>query len=166
METEPEGQADWLLTEIATGLQKLYPLSLDRTPAFDVIPGTALAWFEGLTHGRAWDQQRDTPRLRAAFSRLLAEADRWPAPCDLLARLPEPPPAPALTHDLGIPAERAAKSRHLALVLGAEYNPATADPNYDPVAARRAQERAEAERALRQLGVPTPTNNPPSRDEE
>jgi hypothetical protein len=165
METDLHRQEDWLLTEIATGLQKLYPLSLDRTPAFDVIPGTALAWVEGLTYGREWDQQRDTPRLRAAFSRLLAEAERWPAPRELLAMLPETPRAPALTHDRGIPADRAAKSQHLARILGTEYNPATADPNFDPVA-RRDEERAEAERALRQLGIPTPTNNPPSRDEE
>jgi hypothetical protein len=155
----------WFLNEILTGLQKLYTLSLDRTPAADVLPGTARAWVEALTHGRAWDQQRDTPRLRAAFSRLLAEAERWPAPRELLTMLPEVPRAPALTHDRGIPTDRAAKAQHLARVLGTEYNPETADPGFDPVA-RRDEERAEAERALRQLGIPTPTNNPPSRDEE
>jgi hypothetical protein len=33
--------ADWLLTEVATGLQKLMTLSLDRTPAANLITATA-----------------------------------------------------------------------------------------------------------------------------
>lgn len=78
----------WLLTEIATGLQKLHLLSLDRTPAADVIAGTAQAWCEAIEHGRAFDQHLDTKRIRAAFVTLAANVDRWPSPRQFLDALP------------------------------------------------------------------------------
>ncbi len=46
-----------------------------------------MAWSETLRDGRAWDQQRDTPRIRRAFS-TLAAGSRWPTPSDFLAALP------------------------------------------------------------------------------
>ena len=41
------------------------PFPLDRTPAAEVLVGTAAAWAEALTADRAWDQVRDTPTPRA-----------------------------------------------------------------------------------------------------
>ena len=37
-------ETEWMLDELATGLQKLLCLGLDRQPASEVIPGTVQAW--------------------------------------------------------------------------------------------------------------------------
>jgi hypothetical protein len=63
-------------------------LSLDRTPAAEVIPGTVSAWTEALSFGRMWDEERDTPRIRAAFATLARVSRHWPAPADFLAAMP------------------------------------------------------------------------------
>lgn len=70
-----------------TGFQKLLCLGLDRTPARDVIAGTVAAWLEVLSR-RPYEQQRDTPRIRAAFSKLLEDRTTWPLPADFLAAMP------------------------------------------------------------------------------
>lgn len=77
-----------MLDEIATGLQKLYLLSLDRTPAAELLTGTAQAWLEAITEGRSWEPARDTPRLRAAFVTLASTRESWPAPKHFLDALP------------------------------------------------------------------------------
>lgn len=79
----------WLLSEIATGLQKLYLLSLDRTPAAELLAGTAHAWLEAIGEGREWVQERDESRVRAAFRTLASTCDRWPTPRQFLAALPD-----------------------------------------------------------------------------
>lgn len=84
METENE----WLLDEIATGLQKLACLSLDRTPAAEILTGTAQAWLEAITDGRAWKESRDAARLRAGFRTLSRTARRWPSPAEFLDAVP------------------------------------------------------------------------------
>lgn len=92
-----------------TGFQKLFCLSLERTPAAEVVDGTAQAWFEALTFGREWDRQRDTPRIRRAFVTLAQTQRMWPAPRDFIEALP-PAPAPKLiARGLGDP-EVAAKA--------------------------------------------------------
>lgn len=90
---------EWLMDEILTGLQKLYPLSLDRTPAAEVLPGTAMAWLEALSHGRTWDRYRDAQRIRGAFVTLAQTCDRWPAPKQFLDALPRVEQA-ALAHEV------------------------------------------------------------------
>lgn len=79
---------DWLLTELETGLQKLLCLNLDRQPASEVLLGTADAWFEAITFGRAWDQSQDSPRIRQAFVILAGTREAWPAPKHLLDAMP------------------------------------------------------------------------------
>jgi hypothetical protein len=76
------------MDEVLTGLQKLCPLSLDGTPAAEVLPGTALSWHEAITTGRDWDKVRDAPRIRAAFITLANTRERWPAPKHFLDALP------------------------------------------------------------------------------
>lgn len=154
----------WFRNEILTGLQKLYTLSLDQTPSADTLPGTAMTWVEALTHGRNWEAERDTPRIREAFSRMVLNCTHWPKPRDLLDALPSSTPAPALTHDRGIPPSREGRARHLADLLGELYNPATADPNYDPARAHRNLERMELEAGL--IARAPVFHNPPSADEE
>lgn len=73
---------------MATGLQKLYLLSLDRTPAAELLTGTAQAWCEVLTTGRVWEPERDAPRFREAFVNLAATRESWPAPRHFLDAIP------------------------------------------------------------------------------
>lgn len=80
---------DWLLREVATGVQKLLCVRLPGAPAADTVKGTILAFGEGLrANGRQWDEARDAPRIRAAFAGLIAECEEWPCPKALLRALP------------------------------------------------------------------------------
>src|SRR3546814_17324957 len=94
---------NWLNDEIRRGLSRLVCLCLDSAPAVDLVEGTAQAWLTALTRGRAWDEQRDAPSVRAAFHTSLATAHRWPLPRDLLASMsdahqPAPNPHQGRTH--------------------------------------------------------------------
>lgn len=80
---------EWFDASIADGLQRLYALSLPRTPSADLLYGTACAWVDALWPTRGWEEARDTPRLETAFVRLSSVAEQWPAPAMLLRYLPE-----------------------------------------------------------------------------
>lgn len=69
-----------------------------------MLPGTAQAWIEAITHGRAWDEERDRPRVRGAFVILSNTMRRWPAPVEFLEALPAPDQQRALTKQ-AIPAD-------------------------------------------------------------
>src|SRR3546814_12902362 len=69
---------NWLNDEIRRGLSRLVCLCLDSAPAVDLVEGTAQAWLTALTRGRAWDEQRDAPRVRAAFDTLPARIGSAP----------------------------------------------------------------------------------------
>lgn len=88
MQREIDNETDWLLAELATGLQKLACLSLDRTPAAEMLLGTAHAWLDAVTDGRDWDEARDAGRVAAAFRTLSRTARRWPAPAEFLDAIP------------------------------------------------------------------------------
>lgn len=45
-------------------------------------------WMATLTRGRAWDQARDTARIREAFVTLGETRTTWPAPVHFLEALP------------------------------------------------------------------------------
>lgn len=94
--------ADWLLTEILTGLQKLSMLRLANGPQGEQdLEGCALAWMESLEIERGWHiGERDA--IREAFRQLMARKPSegrpvfWPAPGDLVAAMgggDEPKPA-------------------------------------------------------------------------
>lgn len=63
-------------------------MGLDRTPATDLIDGTVLTWHEAITVGREWDEERDAPRIRAAFVSLATTRETWPQPRHFLDALP------------------------------------------------------------------------------
>lgn len=77
-------------------MQKLICLGLDRSPAYELIKGTAAAWFEGLTHNRQWDKERDTQRILDAFSVVIKTRKQWPTVADFLECLPAIVEKPAL----------------------------------------------------------------------
>lgn len=78
----------WIQSEIMDGLSKLLCLGLDRTPASDMIEGTAMAWCEALTDQRVWDERLDAPRFRKAFVTLAKTRTHWPAPTHFMEALP------------------------------------------------------------------------------
>lgn len=80
---------DWFHDEILDGLTKLMSLSLDRTPAFDMIQMTAATWVEATTMRRVWDRDRDTTRIRAAFRTLALTREAWPMPRHFIDVLPQ-----------------------------------------------------------------------------
>ena len=76
-------------------MQKLILLSLERAPALDVLSrGTLPAWVEAITEGRVFDEQRDSPRFKAAFRTLQGRCRNWPSPRDLLDAMPPLPGEP------------------------------------------------------------------------
>lgn len=82
----------WFMAELATGLQKLISLSLQGTPAMETIQLTAASWAEALWAAPiAWHQELDAQRIRQAFSRMMRDIERWPAPKHLLQYLPSRP---------------------------------------------------------------------------
>lgn len=70
------------------GLQKLLSLSLDRTPASELLPITVGAWVEVIANKGDFDQELDAPRFQAAFLTLATNRGTWPAPKDFLEALP------------------------------------------------------------------------------
>lgn len=55
-----------------------------------MLPGTAQAWIEAITDGRAWEQERDLERVRRAFVVLSRTIRRWPAPVEFIEAMPRP----------------------------------------------------------------------------
>lgn len=55
-----------------------------------------MAWLEALTTGRHWDEQRDVPRVQAAFRTLAKTRRTWPTPVDFSEAMPPPPEYKAL----------------------------------------------------------------------
>jgi len=107
---------NWFIEEIATGMQKLACLSLDRTPSMELIEGTVMVWAEALYPNRLWEETRDRPRLREAFRRIAENRRAWPAPVDLREAMPAVPAVPMLTRQVS--PEQSAKNReHIARVL-------------------------------------------------
>lgn len=94
---------------VIDGLTMLLALRLTGTPAMDTVVATAQAWSKVLAFGRDWDEEQDVARFQAGFLQLAAVIDRWPAPKDLLDKLPPRPERMKLEykHDPS-PAERAA----------------------------------------------------------
>lgn len=88
---------NWLKDEILIGLAKMLSLRLDGSPPDDAVKAAASTWIEAITDGMAWNQERDTSRIRKAFVTLERTRERWPAPTHFLAALPAPV-QPRLAH--------------------------------------------------------------------
>ena len=78
----------WFRGAIVEGLQFLLTLRLDGSPALDTIQVTGAAWIRSLWRRRWWHQERDLPRIIAAFDSIAASFTSWPAPVHLIRALP------------------------------------------------------------------------------
>ncbi len=80
----------WLHEEIETGLTMLAALNWERPPSREpqafhlAVP----PWATGPMADRVWDAERDIPRLRTAFARMLTACRAWPSPREFLDYLP------------------------------------------------------------------------------
>ena len=118
-------ETEWLLDEVLNGLQKIFCLSLDRTPAAEMLPGTAQAWLEAITDGKAWDRGRDADRIAAGFRTLARIARRWPAPAEFLEVVPPAADLPAIGYESKpvTPEQAAANIAKLKAMLGGVTEP-------------------------------------------
>jgi hypothetical protein len=78
----------WFLAAIQRGLSRLLTLSLDRTPAAELLGETANTWADALWPNRNWFVDVDVERIAEAFRRISGAHRQWPAPADLIANLP------------------------------------------------------------------------------
>lgn len=109
----------WIHNEIMDGLSRLLCLSLERTPAADLIEGTAAMWCEAVTHERVFDERLDAPRFRAAFSTLARTRTSWPAPLHFLEAMPPREQLALTKQPIKADPERAAKyMADIATALG------------------------------------------------
>lgn len=81
-------ETEWLRDELLAGLQRIYCLGMERTPAAEILPGTAEAWCAAVSHGRVFDRDLDAERIRAAFVTLASTRTSWPAPTHLMDAMP------------------------------------------------------------------------------
>lgn len=80
----------WFINQILSGLQSLYVLSLDRTPAADMISATADVWAQTLWSKPVdWQAELDIERMQKAFVELAGAVSRWPSPAEFLVYLPK-----------------------------------------------------------------------------
>ncbi|GAB4112868.1 MAG: hypothetical protein Fur0019_19290 [Tibeticola sp.] len=92
-----EAAPGWLVAEVAEGIQRLLVLRLDGCPPADAVEAVALAWADTLmVRGGRWEEDVDAPRIREAFRRLAAYAQRWPAPAAIWEHVPARPEPPKL----------------------------------------------------------------------
>ena len=70
----------WIQNEITNGFQRLFCLSLERTPSAEMIAGTVAVWMESIVYSRRWCEAKDVPLMREAFRRLGENCDCWPSP--------------------------------------------------------------------------------------
>jgi hypothetical protein len=99
---------DWVRAEVANGLQALLSLRLRNAPAEDMIELTADIWAQAFA-ARASVESLDAPRIREGFRRIFPRVREWPAPAEVLEKMPDRPPQPAL------PAPRMSDEEHAAI---------------------------------------------------
>lgn len=78
----------WFAVAIADGVQRLYVLSLEGTPAAATIELTTATWIDTLWPARNWRAELDETRISEGFRQLTLNSERWPVPRQLLLSLP------------------------------------------------------------------------------
>lgn len=88
-------------------------MGLERTPAAEILPGTAQVWVETLSDRFGWDQARDSDRIRRAFVLLAGTRRNWPQPIDFMDALPAPTAQGRIERQPNIPETREGRLRKL-----------------------------------------------------
>ena len=88
MAKRTERAEKWFAAAVANGVQRLYVLSLDGTPASATIELTTATWIDTLWPTRSWRAELDETRIAEAFRQLALNCERWPVPRQLLLALP------------------------------------------------------------------------------
>lgn len=83
----------------------------------ELIEGTVQAWAEAITHGRAFDKERDQQRFRDAFRILVSTRKAWPQVSDFMEVLPARKELPALPAKAADPEKAKAIIAELAKTL-------------------------------------------------
>ena len=114
-----QGKApQWMLSEVANGLQRLILLALPGTPPAETIEGTARAWADALWYApKVWDRELDAPRIAAAFRKIGHRLERFPTPKALLEALPARLPQPAAAESKMSEAQHSEHRRRLAKII-------------------------------------------------
>ena len=108
----------WFRNEVTDGVMRLLVLRLTGAPWEDEAEYTTQTWIEVLWAAPiGWDAELDTRRLRAAFTRLAGQVDRWPAPRQLLTLMPERPPRARLPKPPMSEAQAARNRQRLAEMM-------------------------------------------------
>ncbi len=109
---------DWVMREVARGLQGLLALRLPGAPGEDTIGHTLDVWLVAIApRACTWRETDDAARIRQAFGELFRRAERWPVPRDLLDALPAPRPSLVLPAPRLTPEERAANRARLDALM-------------------------------------------------
>lgn len=111
----------WFSTSIREGLARTYTLSLDGSPAAEMVGATTATWIDDLWHDRryAWaDEGVDPARIAAAFRTIRQTARRWPGLDEFHRALPPPPERAALKHQPCTPEQAAANLKRLNALVG------------------------------------------------
>lgn len=91
----PLKMPDWVFNQMIDGLQKMLVLRLQGAPPADTINALAVVWEEALTpYTWAFEQEIDGVRLPTAFKLLIAQAERWQQPAQLIKLIPPRPERP------------------------------------------------------------------------
>lgn len=110
--------ADWFYQSISQGLGALVVLHLPSAPGHETIEYTEQVWVEVLWSANiGWEEALDAHRLHAGFLRLARQADRWPAPRQLLELLPARPQPARLSRPPVSEAQRDRNQAYLAQLI-------------------------------------------------
>lgn len=114
-----EEAPQWLEHIVIDGVQLLLALRLANAPAADTVDATVTAWLIAFMARGHWVEERDGPRFKAAFLRLVSTLDRWPAPKHLLDAMPAAAAQISLPPPSGkpMPADVRAKLHALATLM-------------------------------------------------
>lgn len=80
----------WVTDEVADGLAGLLALRLRNAPGEDLVEKTADIWEQAISQ-RVSCEQLDRLRIREGFRRIFPAVREWPAPFELLDKMPDRP---------------------------------------------------------------------------
>lgn len=108
---------DWISDAVMDGLSALVALRLKGAPGEDSIEFTADIWVRAFRQ-HVFIRELDEPRIRAAFDRIFGRIREWPAPLDVIERMPPRPPQKALPPPETSPEQHAMDVARVRVMVG------------------------------------------------